>query len=161
MKITTALILLAMLAPCARPAGLARLAARRAAAGQSARFLRQDRAMHRATPASPLPRAQSARRYTSWARAQRESKTGLPPNAHMAPGRPAAARPPSPSTLKRRYGLRRTPTAVETLRVPKGQPVRKGRVSAERRNRWEWSSPRRVPAGGVTVRRLNRPWRKP
>jgi len=154
-----ALTLVGVLA--AGPAGaLARRTAGRTAS-RASWFLRQDRVMHRATPARPLARAQKARRYTSWTEARREMKLGVPPNAHLTP-RAGVGRPPVPSTVKRDLGLRRAPTGQLDILVPRGQPVRKGRVWADSRRRWEWASPKALPPTSVrSIRRLWNSGRKP
>jgi hypothetical protein len=137
----------------------ARPSARALSRGAS-RWLSQDRTMHRTTSALPLRKPATVRRYTSLGQAQAEARRGLAPNTHMtAPVRPG--RPPSAAEAQRRFGLPRRPTAVETLRIPKGTPVRKGRVAAEQRRRWEWTSPRTIPPGAVqSVRPTPRPWTK-
>jgi hypothetical protein len=128
-----------------RVAGRAASGAPRAITRQEAsRILRLDARNHRA-PAKPLARPLTVQRYTMAGRAASEMKRGIPPGRHMtASARPGP--PLNPQAAQRRYGiLGKAPQVRETIRLPKGFPVRSGKVQHGMPGVGEKTSPQRVP----------------
>jgi len=117
---------------------------------ESRRVLKLDALSHRA-PAKPLARPLTVQRYTTARRAAGELKRGIPAGRHMtASARPGP--PMSPQAAQRRYGiLNHAPQARETIRLPKGFPVRSGKAHAGMPGIGEKTSPRRVPPKYVSV----------
>jgi hypothetical protein len=77
-----------------------------------------------------------------------ELRRGLQPNTHMtAQGGPG--RPLSPNTAKRRYGLRQRPQVRETLRLPKGYPVRSAKAFGGQPGVGELTSPKSLPPTAI------------
>jgi len=117
---------------------------------EARRVLRLDALGHRA-PAKPLARPLTVQRYTTARRAASELKRGVPPGRHMT----ASARrgpPMSPRAAQRRYGIPgRPPQARETIRLPRGFPVRSGKVHGGMPGIGEKTSPARVPSKYVSV----------
>jgi len=95
-------------------------------------LLRRDLLRDLALPTRRLKAPRTMHRYTTWERALRELQKGLPAGTHTT-ARARPGRPPSPETAQRRYGLPRKPEVRETIRLPKGTPVRHGKVLGGRR----------------------------
>ena len=108
----------------------------------------RDHARDNKTPAKPLARPQTVYRYTTKAKAQEDQRKGLPPRTHMTAAA-ASGRPPSPAQAKKTYGLNRKPTVRETITLPKGQTIRKGKVIGGTQGKVEYTSPQRVPSSAV------------
>lgn len=130
--------------------GLSRGLFRRSAVSRSrAGLLRRDLVRDRAAQVSPLARQRTVFRYTSKARARTELRKGIPTGRHMTafggPGRPL-----SPMTARTRYGLLRRPSVRETIRLPKGQPVRFTKTIGGRPGVGELTSSKRLPFGTIT-----------
>ena len=135
--------------------GLTRSAERstaRTAEKQAARRVavieRRDAWNHLHTPARRLPAPRTVYRYTSPEQARRELHTGIAPGRHMTATAPAG-RPPSPATAAKQYGLRQPPGVRETVRLPRGFPVRHDKVPGGRPGTGEITSPRRVPPSAI------------
>lgn len=103
--------------------------------------LRRDLLRDRALRARPLPRPKTVFRYTSKARAKWEFRRGLQPGTHMT-SRGGPGRPLRPETAQHRYGLPRRPQVRETIRLPKGQPVRSTKALGGRPGVGELTSPK-------------------
>jgi hypothetical protein len=149
---------------------LARTAARRAAGGFAKRaatravsrapraitraethhILKLDALTHRA-PAKSLAQPLTVQRYTTARRAASEIKGGIPPGRHMtASARPGP--PMRPQVAQQRYGiLGQAPEARETIRLPKGFPVRSGKAHHGMPGVGEKTSPQRVPPKYISV----------
>lgn len=123
---------------------VARAAGRRLA---RARILKLDAMRHR-VPAKPLAQPRTVHRYTTLTRALQELHHGIPPNTHMT-AVARRGRPMSPNNAKRYYGLFRKPTVRETIRLPKGFPVRHSRATNAARGVGELTSPKRVPPEAI------------
>ncbi len=124
--------------------GAAKSAAR-ALRGGSAQTFRRDLLRDQATRVRPLPKDRTVFRYTSKERAGQELLKGIPPGSHMT-SRGGPGRPLSAEKAQRRYGLPQKPEARETIRLPKGQPMRFNRALGGAAGVGEGSSPKRVPA---------------
>ena len=110
--------------------------------------LRRDLVRDRRLPVSRLERPLTVHRYTTLSQARRELREGLAPGTHTtAHARPG--RPPSPETAQRRYGLPRKPEARETISLPEGTPVRRGKALGGRPGVGEIITARRVPPEAI------------
>lgn len=111
-------------------------------------ILRLDRQAHAKVMPRQLARPKTVFRYTSKQRAAQEVRRGIPAGSHMTatggPGRPVLA-----STATTRYGLLTVPQARETVRLPKGFPVRHNHVTKGARGYGELTSPKRVPPRAI------------
>lgn len=118
------------------------------ASATAKRLLKQDLRNHASAPVKRLSTPRTVHRYTSRTRAKQEAAKGLRPNTHMT-GRARPGRPPSPESARRRYGLPRTPQVRETIRLPRGFPVRENPVAGGARSAREVTSPWRVPPKAI------------
>jgi hypothetical protein len=142
--------------PSAAAAGsLAKAAARgatksvtRAWRGTAAKTLRRDLLRDRATRVRSLVRDRTVFRYTTKTQARQEIRKGIQSGSHLT-ARATAGRPLSLVRAQRRYGLPQRPEVRETIRVPKGQPVRLNRVVGGAAGIGELTSSRRVPPGAI------------
>lgn len=87
------------------------------------RALRIDRIRDLRTPARPLTRSITVRRYAAASRAATEARSGFRAGSHFT-ARLRPGRLPRASTAQRMYGLPRRPAVAFKVRLPKGQPVR-------------------------------------
>jgi hypothetical protein len=111
-------------------------------------LLRRDLVRDRATRIRPLPQDRTVFRYTTKERAREEIRRGIPPGSHMA-SRGGPGRPLSQQHAQRRYGLPDKPEVRETIRLPKGHPVRLNRAYGGEQGAGEITSPLRVPREAV------------
>lgn len=128
-----------------------RSAARSAERQAVRRFIgiqRKDAWNHLHTPARPLPARRTVFRFTSPGQTRKELRTGIPPGRHMT-ATASAGRPPSPATAAKQYGLRKPPGIRETVRLPKGFPVRHDKVPGGRPGMGEITAPKRVPPSAI------------
>jgi hypothetical protein len=116
--------------------------------GSTARTLRRDLLRDRVTRARPLFQKRRVFRYTTKTQARQELQRGIGPGSHMT-ARAAAGRPLSPVQARRRYGLPQRPEVRETVRLPKGQPIRPNRVVGGAAGVGELTSSRRVPPEAI------------
>jgi hypothetical protein len=151
------LILATGLLPLTAEAGLGRAVARgawrsstRKLWGRSAgQVLRRDLVRDRAIKARPLSRPRTVFRYTSKAQARTELRRGILPGRHMT-SNGGSGRPLSGVAAQQRYGLPRRPQVRETIRMPKGQPIRSAKALGGRPGVGELTSPKRLSPGGIT-----------
>jgi hypothetical protein len=54
-----------------------------------------------------------------------------------------------PEQARKRYGLPGQPEVRETIRLPKGHPVRRNKALGGGPGQEEWTSPRRVPPEAI------------
>lgn len=115
----------------------------------AARVMRRDLARDSAIKARPLARSRTVFRYTSKARASTELRRGILPGRHLTakggPGRPLGA-----AAAQRRYGLLGRPQVRETIRLPKGQPIRSAKALGGRPGVGELTSPKRLLPTAIT-----------
>lgn len=127
--------------------GAARSVARRAAARLEAAWAR-DLAKDAARRAVPLARPRTVFRYATGGEARRLQRAGLAAGTHMTskggPGRPMNA-----PTANAALGLKRTPSTRVTLRLPKGHPVKVGKVQGGAPGRGEILPAKPVPSSAV------------
>lgn len=156
--ILAGLLILAMsLLPLTAEAGLGRTVARgawRSSTGKlwgrsAAKVLRRDLVRDRAIKARPLARSRTVFRYTSKAQARTELRRGILPGRHMT-SRGGAGRPLGAAAAQRRYGLPGRPQVRETIRVPKGQPVRTAKALGGRPGVGELTSSKRLSPSAIT-----------
>lgn len=145
------LILTSGLLPLTAEAGLGKAAMRgawrsstRKLWGRSAtQVMRRDLARDSAIKARPLARSRTVFRYTSKAQARSELRRGIGPGRHMTshggPGHPLSS-----ATAQKRYGLLGRPQVRETIRLPKGQPVRTAKALGGRPGVGELTSTKRL-----------------
>ena len=99
-----------------------------AAKRSGARLLALDRANHAKAKTIRLSTDRLVFRFTSKSRAAREASKGIRRQVHFThrggPGRPLSA-----LRAKQTYGLPRRPTARESVRIPRGTPVKITRVA--------------------------------
>jgi hypothetical protein len=114
-----------------------------------AQIMRRDLVRDRAIKARPLARPRTVFRYTSNAQARTELRRGIRPGRHMTshggPGRPL-----SRVAAQQRYGLRRRPQVRETIRLPKGEPIRSAKALGGRPGVGELTSTRRLSPTAIT-----------
>ncbi len=134
--------------------GTARSVARRVSVSgarrQTSLVLRRDALSH-LKPARPLARPLTVQRYTSARRAASEVRYGIPVGRHMTS--PARRGPPmNAQSAVRRFGLVTSPAPQvrETIHLPKGFPLRSGKVNHGLHNVVERTSSRRVPPRAIT-----------
>lgn len=130
--------------------GLSRSLFRRSAVSRSgSTLLRRDLVRDRAIKARPLSRQRTVFRYTSKAQASSELRRGILPGrhttAHGGPGRPIGA-----AAAQKRYGLLGRPQVRETIRLPKGQPVRTAKALGGRPGVGELTSTKRLSPTAIT-----------
>ncbi len=117
--------------------------------GSRPALLRRDLVRDRAIVPRPLTRQRTVFRYTSRKQAAVEARRGIPPGRHLTstggPGRPL-----SRVTAQKRYGLPRRPQVRETIRLPKGYPVRTAKVVGGRPGVGELTSPKRLSPTAIT-----------
>jgi hypothetical protein len=89
----------------------------------SPQILRRDLIRDRATKARGLAAERRVFRYTTKDRARQEIRRGIPSQSHLT-SRAGRGRPLSSGKAQRKYGLPERPQVRETIRLPKGQPVR-------------------------------------
>lgn len=116
--------------------------------GSAARTLRRDFLRDRATRARPLTRNRTVFRYTTKAQAQQELQRGIRSGSHMT-ARATAGRPLNPAQAQSRYGLPQKPEVRETVRLPKGQPIRLNRTVGGAAGVGEVTSTKRVRSAAV------------
>jgi hypothetical protein len=143
------LLLTTALPPAAEAGGLGKATAR-GTAKSIAKALRGDRLRDQATRVRPLPKDRTVFRYTTRERAQQELRQGIPAGRHLT-ARGTPGRPLSPTQAQRRYGLPQPPEARETVRLPKGQPVRPNKALGGAPGVGELTSPQRIPPAAVTT----------
>lgn len=111
--------------------------------------MRRDLVRDRAIKARPLSHPRTVFRYTSKAQARTELRRGIVPGRHMTshggPGRPLSA-----ASAQRRYGLLGRPQVRETIRLPKGQPVRTAKALRGRPGVGELTSTKRLSPTAIT-----------
>lgn len=142
----------------AEAGGLGRAAARgawrsstRTLWGRSAgQVLRRDLTRDSAIKACPLVSSRTVFRYTSKAQASSELRRGILPGRHMAGGYGGPGRPLSRIAAQQRYGLLRRPQVRETIRLPKGQPVRFAKALGGRPGMGELTSTHRLSPTAIT-----------
>lgn len=149
------LMMVMALPPAAEAGGLAKAAFRgatrsstRAFRRTAARTLRRDLLRDRATRVRLLSKDRAVFRYTTKAQARQELWIGIRPGRHMT-ARATTGRPLSPVRAQRRYGLPQQPEVRETIRLPKGQPVRPNRAVGGAAGVGELVSSRRVPPEAI------------
>ncbi len=108
----------------------------------------RDRKMHSVTPAKPAPRDRIVERYTTMKQAQHERKYGLAKDSHMT-SRVHHGRPYSAETARNRLGIAGRVDAKETIRIPKGQPLRNNKALGGAPGVGETSSPKPLPKEAV------------
>jgi len=89
----------------------------------SPHILRRDLMRDRTTKVRALAAERRVFRYTTRDRARQELRRGIPSQSHLT-SRAGRGRPLSPGNAQRKYGLPERPQVRETIRLPKGQPVR-------------------------------------
>lgn len=106
---------------------------------------RRDRERDAKTPAKPQEKESVVRRYTQRKKdLQRDIKPGEHFTAPVKPGRP-----PGPETAQKRYGLEKPPKWVGTIRVDKGQPVKKNKTTGGEPGYGEGTSTKKIPQDNV------------
>jgi len=116
--------------------------------GAAAKTLRRDLLRDRASRVHSLAKNRTVFRYTTKVQARQELRRGIRPGRHMT-ARTTAGRPLSPVRAQRRYGLPQQPEVRETVRLPKGYPVRPNRVVGGAAGVGEVTSTKRVPSAAV------------
>ena len=116
---------------------------------------RWDAARDKTLPVKKMEQSRTVSRFTSIKQARMEQLGGIAPKTHMTAAKVHPGRPLSRATARDRYGLFRKPNAVMTVTIPKGQPVRRGKVVAGQGGYGEITSTRRIgPEHIKDVRRL-------
>jgi hypothetical protein len=110
--------------------------------------LRRDLLRDRATRLRPLSRSRTVFRYTTKGQARQELRKGIRPERHMT-SRALPGRPLSPEGAQRRYGLPKPPQVRETIRLPRGLPVRPNRALGGALGVGEITSSRRLPPEAI------------
>lgn len=95
--------------------------------------------------------------YVKANQARREMRQGIPAGRHMtATGPGQTGRPIEGKTAWKRYGLQAKPEARSSISLPKGTPVRQGKVVGGQRGYGEITPQRRIPSKNVgDLRYLN------
>lgn len=114
-----------------------------------AQIMRRDLVRDRAIKARPLARQRTVFRYTSNAQARTELRRGILPGRHMS-SNGGSGRPLSRVAAQQRYGLPRRPQVRETIRLPKGQPMRSAKALGGRPGVGELTSPKRLSPAAIT-----------
>lgn len=124
------------------PAWAKETAAARADAATKGAYAR-DAARDRSSKVKTNGRDRTVYRYTTKEQAEREKRQGIAPNSHMAPGNPG--RPLSKQQATTKYGIREGHAEVrETIRLPKGQPVKNNKTIGGQPGVGELTSPKPV-----------------
>jgi len=155
------LCLVLVAAGCGKMGGAAARGAERGAArafGRSAaRVLERDAARDVRLVAKQLAKGRTVFRFTTRQQAAKEVKMGVKAGSHLT-SRGGPGRPPSAEAARKRYGLSRPPEVRETIRLPRGQPTKLGKVIGGSRGVGEATSTKTVPADAVSrVVRVFRP----
>lgn len=120
----------------------------KAAERATVRAFRKDAARDAKTAAKRLLRPKTVFRYVPAKTAKREMRLGIPARTHLTaaggPGRPLGA-----GNAMRRYGLGRRPETRETVRLPKGFPVRFNRAVLGKPGVGEMTSPKSLARKAV------------
>lgn len=115
-----------------------------------------DAARDKTLPIKPMDQSRTVSRYTNWKQAKSEQANGIARKSHMTSAEVGPGRPLSAATAKNRFGLAKEPNARMIVTIPKGQPVRKGKVIAGQSGYGEITSTRQIrPEYIQEVRRLN------
>jgi hypothetical protein len=114
----------------------------------SPQILRRDLQRDRATKARALAAERRVFRYTTKDKANQELRRGIPPGSHMT-SHAGRGRPLSPGEAQSRYGLPERPQVRETVRLPKGQPVRTNKSLGGAPSVGEITSPKQIPPGAI------------
>jgi hypothetical protein len=114
----------------------------------SPEILRRDLMRDRATKARALAAEQRVFRYTTRDRTRQEVRRGIPPGSHMT-SHAGRGRPLSPGKAQSRYGLPERPQVRETVRLPKGQPVRTNKSLGGAPGVEEITSPKQIPPKAI------------
>ncbi|MCC6472669.1 MAG: hypothetical protein IT514_02895 [Burkholderiales bacterium] len=149
------------LAPFAASASAGRTAARVAAKAAAKRMAKasvkrdwasiraKDRVAHDRATVKANPQERLVERYTTREQAARELRHGIGRDTHMTTGI-RRGRSLSAEGAAQRYGLERAPEVKETIRIPKGHPVRSGvKVQAGKPGVAEITSPIPLPPGTI------------
>jgi len=116
---------------------------------------RWDAARDKTLPVKRMDRSRTVWRFTTLKQARKEQLRGIASKTHMTATKVHPGRPLAKATAKGRYGLFNKPNAVMTVTIPKGQPVRRGKVVAGQGGYGEITSTRRIgPEHIKEVRRL-------
>lgn len=91
-----------------------------------------------------MPQARTVRRAVTAKQLRVEQRHGISMNRHLT-SRPARGRIPTAGHFQKTYGIRHKVGYVETVRIPKGHPVRFAKVWGGGRGRGEMTSPKRLP----------------
>lgn len=130
--------------------GLSRGLFRRSAVSRSgSTLLRRDLVRDRAIKARPLSRQRTVFRYTSKTQARAERRRGILPGRHMT-SNGGSGRPLGAVAAQKRYGLPQQPRVRETIRLPKGVPVRSAKAVGGGPGVGELTSSKRLPPGAIT-----------
>jgi hypothetical protein len=144
-------------AGCVRAGGAAARTAARGAVKATesgvARILGSDAVRDARLAVKPLSTKRTVFRYTTAEGAAAEARTSVPAGSHMT-SRGGSGRPLSASSAQARFGLPKLPTARETIVLPRGQPVRIGRVIGGRAGFGEITSAKKV--NGASIKRIVR-----
>lgn len=143
------LLVLAIAMPPAAEASPWRKAVARGVATRFTKVLRGDWLRDRVTRVRPLPKGRTVFRYTPRAQARQELRQGILPGRHLT-ARGTPGRPLSGVQAQRRLGLPQPPAVRETIRLPKGQPVRPNKVLGGAPGVGEITSPSRIPSAAIT-----------
>ncbi|MDO5675863.1 MAG: hypothetical protein Q4G66_13275 [bacterium] len=92
-----------------------------------------------------MQKPRTVSRYTNQQQAKREMAGGIAPGSHMTSAPVGPGRPMTRETAKKTYGLGTEPDTRLIITIPKGQPVRKGKVIAGKPGVGEITSPKRIP----------------
>jgi hypothetical protein len=111
------------------------------------RILARDAERDAASAARTLSRSRSFQRYVTGGRLRQELRSGIAPGRHMAPAR--IGRPLSGLSAQRRYGLPKAPRYRETVRLPRGFPMKLNRAIGGQPSFGEAISPRRIPLQSI------------
>jgi hypothetical protein len=129
--------------------GIAKTASKSGSANVDSAYQR-DLQRDKRTLATTNPRDRTVHRYTTKERAAKEAKSGIPGGSHMtAEGR--RGRPLGPQEAEKKYGLKPGQAQVrETIRLPKGQPLKHNKTTGGKAGVGEITSPNRIPPSQIT-----------
>jgi hypothetical protein len=113
----------------------------------------RDAARDAATPARETTAERTVQRYTSAAQAKRDQTSGVQPGSHMTPNVPRG-RGITAERAAERYGLNETPEVVETVVIPKGQPIRSNKALGGEAGRGEVTSTKAVKPAQIRAVRV-------
>ncbi|MDI6755835.1 MAG: hypothetical protein QME78_15745 [Thermodesulfobacteriota bacterium] len=111
-------------------------------------ILRRDLMRDKATKVRALAAERRVFRYTTKDRARQELRKGIAPQSHMT-SRAVRGRPLSPEMAQKKYGLPQHPQVRETIRLPKGQPVRTNKSLGGAPGVGEITSPKQIPPKAI------------